>query len=54
MTETQRWARTNKGGIKFDVVVSLGKYSYAKASALDDCFPDQDENDGIKSFSKKE
>ena len=51
MIETHCWALTNKGDIKFDVVVSFGKYSlrrYAKASALDDCFPDLDENGGIK------
>lgn len=49
--ETHAWALTNKGDIKFEVVIYFGKYSlrrYAKQRRLDDCFPGVDESDAIK------
>ena len=39
--ETHAWALTNKGDVKFDLVIYFRKYSlrrYARGSALDDCF----------------
>ena len=39
--EAHAWALTNKGDVKFDLVVYFEKYSlrrYARGSALDDCF----------------
>jgi hypothetical protein len=40
--ETQAWALTNKGDVKFDLIIYFRKYSlrrYARGSSLDDCFP---------------
>jgi hypothetical protein len=55
--ETHAWALTNKGDVKFDVVIYLGKYSlrrYAKGSALDDCLPPIDDTGAAKINFEKE
>jgi hypothetical protein len=49
--ETQAWALTNKGDVKFDLIIYFRKYSlrrYSKGSALDDCFPPVDDTGAVK------
>lgn len=49
--ETHAWALTNKGDIKFDLVIYFRKYSlrrYARGSALDDCFPPVNDASSVK------
>lgn len=55
--ETQAWALTNKGDVKFELIIYFRKYSlrrYSKGSALDDCFPPVDDTSAVKiDFEKK-
>jgi len=49
--ETQAWALTNKGDVRFDLLIYFGRYSlrrYAKGSALDDCLPPINDTEAIK------
>jgi hypothetical protein len=49
--ETHAWALTNKGDVKFDLVICFRKYSlrrYARGSALDDCFPPVNDTSAVK------
>jgi len=49
--ETRAWALTNKGDVKFDLVLYFRKYSlrrYAKGSALDDCLPSVNDTGALK------
>jgi len=49
--ETHAWTLTNKGDVKFDLVIYFRKYSlrrYASGSALDDCFPPVDDTGAVK------
>jgi hypothetical protein len=57
MIETHVWALTNKGDVKFELVIYFGKYSlrrYAKGLALDDCFPPVNDTGAVNiDFEKK-
>jgi hypothetical protein len=55
--ETHAWAMTNKGNVKFDVVIYFRNASlrrYARGSALDDCFPPFDDASAVKIDFEKE
>src|SRR5688500_5588970 len=55
--ETHAWALTNKGDLKFDLIIYFGKYSlrrYAKGSALDECFPPVKDTGAVKIDFEKE
>jgi hypothetical protein len=48
--ETDAWALSDKGDIKFKLVIYFGKYSlrrYAKGNCLEDCLPSLESNDHI-------
>ena len=48
--ETDAWALSDKGDIKFRLVIYFGKYSlrrYARGNSLEDCLPSLDSNDHI-------
>jgi len=55
--ETHAWALTNKGDVKFDLVIYFRKYSlhrYARGSALGDCLPQVNDAGAVKiDFEKK-
>lgn len=55
--ETHAWALTNKGDVKFDLIIYFWKQSqrrYARGSALDGCFPPVNDTSAVKIDFDKE
>jgi len=55
--ETHAWTLTDRGDIKFELIIYFGKYSlrrYARGSRLDDCLPSSGSAEHISIDFEKE